>query len=131
MKNKDLHLLAFYTRVPKDPKKTFMKDFGKSEDNWSYNEQVHFTRGLRGKDLEKAGVILNVSEQKVIKCSFNKELHFISLFNYFRKNYPQYMQILDMGIQEKEIMKIAQTAEEVQPTEETNEQKVDAPANGE
>ena len=124
MKNSDLHLLAFYVRQPKDPKKTFVKDFGKDQNNWSYSESVHLTRGLRSKDLERAQVILNVSQQKVVKCTFNRDASFISLFNYFEKSYPQYFGALDEAFKEKQVAQIAQESETVEePKEVADEPK--------
>lgn len=98
MKTKSLHLLAFYTRVPRDPKKTHTKGYGKDENNYSYNEEVHFTKGLKDKDLLKAGVILNITEKKVVKCSMNSAAEFLDLYAYYKKNYPQYIQILEEGL---------------------------------
>lgn len=95
MRKKNLHLLAFYSRVPKNPKQSHKKDFGKKEDNWSTNESVHFTLGLKDKDLIQAGIILDLTEQKVIKCTMNPDLGFMQLFSYFKQNYPQYIKVLN------------------------------------
>lgn len=98
MKQKDIHLLAFHTRVPRDPSKTHMKDFGKNEENYAYNEEVHVTLGLKDKDLMRASVILNISKQSVVKCSMNPDASFLDLYMYFKKNYPQYVNVLEKGV---------------------------------
>jgi len=108
MKNKDIHLLAFYVRVPKDPKKTHMKDFGKDESNFAYNEEVHVTLGLKDKDLLRANVIINVNQKKVIKCSLNPDADFLDLYSYYKKNYPQYLNVLEKGLYGEESTTVEQ-----------------------
>lgn len=91
-KIKDLHLIAFYTAKPRNPRLTHVKGYMKDPNNIQYDERVEFTRGLSSKDQQYAGVILNLGKKSVISNRFNHEQKdFDSLFKYFLEAYPQYV----------------------------------------
>jgi hypothetical protein len=92
MKIKDLHLIAFYTIKPKDPKRTKEKGYMKDPANHQYDERIEFTRGLSGKDSSYAGVVLNLNQKTVVKNRYNAyDNDFDKLFKYFLEGYPKYV----------------------------------------
>jgi hypothetical protein len=101
MKIRDLHLVAFYVMKPRDPKQTHIKGYLKNPANIQYDERLELTRGLHHKDLQYAGIVLNLKNKKVIKNSFRDEKSFDTLFKYFLEAYPKYimevMNTLDPG----------------------------------
>lgn len=110
MKLKEIHLLAFYTAKPRNPKMTHIKGYMKDPANIQYDERIEFTKGLKSKDQQIAGIILNLNQKKVVTNKFDKEQRdFDALFKYFLEAYPQYviqvMAQLDMPYLEQFIPK--------------------------
>ena len=66
MADHNIYLIAKYTGVPKDPKRTAQPGYMKDPENIHYDEQVYISRGLRSKDLQNQ-VVLNLTEQKIVK----------------------------------------------------------------
>lgn len=91
MKNKDLHLLAYYAITPKNPQFCVRKGYIKDPNNINYEESINITRGLRDKDIASTSVILNLSQQKVVRNVFNDNRDFASLLAHFQQGYPQYI----------------------------------------
>lgn len=91
MKQKSIYLIAQYVGKPKDPRKTKNAGYITDANNLSYDEVVGFTVGLKDKDLLKSNVVLNISEQKVVRNTFNSGKSYDELFEYFREAYPEYM----------------------------------------
>ena len=84
MKTKDLHLIAFYTIKPRDPKKTHIKGYMSDPANHQYDERIEFTRGLSSKDQQYAGVVLNLNQKTVVYNKYNAyDSEFDVLFKYF------------------------------------------------
>lgn len=110
MKTKDLHLIAFYTIRPRDPKKTHVKGYMQDPVNHQYDERIEFTRGLDSKDRQYAGVVLNLNKKTVVYNKYNAyNSDFDTLFKYFLEAYPKYviqvMAQLDMPYLEQFIPK--------------------------
>jgi len=123
MKTKDLHLIAFYTIRPRDPKQTHVKGYMQDPANHQYDERIEFTRGLSSKDQQYAGVILNLNKKKVVYNKYNAyDSEFDVLFKYFLEAYPKYviqvMAQLDMPYLEQFIPKEEPVAEEVKDAQE-------------
>lgn len=91
MKNKDIHILAFYHATPKNPRMTRQPGYIKNKDNISWKESINITRGLKDKDLTAAQVILNLNTRKVIRNIWNDNKDFASLLYYYQENYPKYI----------------------------------------
>lgn len=123
-KIKDLHLIAFYTAKPRNPRLTHVKGYMKDPNNIQYDERVEFTRGLQSKDQQYAGVVLNLGKKTVVSNRFNHEQKdFDSLFKYFLEAYPQYvaqamaeldLEYLKQFIPEDEPAEVAKEDEAVQ-----------------
>ena len=77
--------------MPKDPKQTSKPGYMKDPNNIEYEEQVYLTRGLRDKDV-KNGVILNLTEAKIIKNVFKSDVNFEELFAHYYDGYADYIE---------------------------------------
>jgi hypothetical protein len=125
MKTKDLHLIAFYTIRPRDPKKTHVKGYMRDPANHQYDERIEFTRGLSSKDQQYAGVVLNLNQKTVVYNKYNAyNSEFDTLFKYFLEAYPKYviqvMAQLDMPYLEQFIPKEESVAEEIKDAQEVS-----------
>jgi len=102
-KPKRIYLIAKYSAKPKDPKLTRFAGYVKDSDNMAWDEQIRITLGLKEKDFLSAKVVLNISEQKVERNSFNKK-SFIELFEYFYKASPDYISqaLRELGVRFEE-----------------------------
>ena len=89
-KNKGIFLVAQYYMKPKDHVNTSVKGWMDDPENIRYDEKVMISRGLRTKDMH-AQVILNLSDKKVEKNSFNTDKSFDDIFRYFLDNYTDYI----------------------------------------
>jgi hypothetical protein len=93
---KKLYLVATYYKVPRYPKMSSQKDFGKDQSNWAFNESVEIARTIKRRDQQQANIILNLTEQKVEKCNMRDDNpSYDELHRYFKNNYPQYFQHID------------------------------------
>ena len=125
MKTKDLHLIAFYTIRPRDPKKTHVKGYMSDPANHQYDERIEFTRGLSSKDQQYAGVVLNLNQKTVVYNKYNAHnSEFDTLFKYFLEAYPKYviqvMAQLDLPYLEQFIPKEEPVAEEIKDAQEVS-----------
>lgn len=100
---KSLYLLAFYSTKPRDPKKTHIAGYLKDPNNTILDESINITKGLRTRDQINASVILNLSEQQVIKNKFNDNRDFPSLLAHFQEGYPRYINPLIAQLYSKEL----------------------------
>lgn len=90
MKN-DIHLVAYYFMKPRATVRTHLKGWSADPNNFEYDEKVEIFRGLRNSAVTNAKVILNLSQTKVVKNSYNREASFDELFAYYYKNYSDYV----------------------------------------
>lgn len=87
---KSIYLIAKYSSSPKDPKMTFQAGYVNNPDNMHVDEQVYLTRGLRDKDLQNT-VVLNLTEEKIVKNGFKSGANFEELFKHFYDSYADYI----------------------------------------
>ena len=76
--------------MPRDPKQTAKPGYMKDPNNIHYEEQVYITRGLRDKDL-KNQVILNLTEEKIVKNTFKSGSNFEEIFTHYYEGYAEYI----------------------------------------
>ena len=76
--------------MPRDPKQTARPGYMKDPNNIHYEEQVYITRGLRDKDL-KNQVILNLTEEKIVKNTFKSGSNFEEIFTHYYEGYAEYI----------------------------------------
>jgi len=82
--------VAQYVARPKDPNQTAQPGYITNPDNIEWDERIYITRGLRDKDAEM-NVILNLTEQKIVKNSFNTDKTFEEVFTHFYEGYAEYI----------------------------------------
>jgi len=90
MANNSIYLIAKYTGMPKDPRQTAKPGYMTNPENIHYDEQVYISRGLRDKDL-KNQVVLNLTEEKIVKNNFNSGKTFEEVFTHFYEGYAEYI----------------------------------------
>ena len=90
MADLNIYLIAKYTGMPRDPKQTSKPGYMLNPENIHYDEQVYISRGLRQKDLQKQ-VILNLTEEKIVKNTFNAGKTFEEVFAHFYEGYAEYI----------------------------------------
>jgi hypothetical protein len=90
MADLNIYLIAKYIGIPKDPKQTAKAGYMKNPENVTYDEQVYIARGLKQKDLQNQ-VILNLTEQKIVKNIFNPGKTFEEAFTHYYEGYPEYI----------------------------------------
>lgn len=90
MANNSIYLIAKYTGQPIDPRQTSKSGYMKDPNNIHYEEQVYVSRGLRDKDLENQ-VVLNLTEEKIVKNIFNPGKTFEEIFTHYYDSYAEYI----------------------------------------
>jgi hypothetical protein len=91
MKKSNIYLVAQYITKPRDPRKTHLPGYMKDSANHQFDEQVQISTRLRNKDILTSKVIMNLTDKKVEKNSFNNNKNFDELFKYFFKGYHKYI----------------------------------------
>ncbi len=91
MKQRDIFIVAYYHQKPKDPKRTKEKGYMGNPENIAYDESINITRGIKTRDELGAGVILNLTQQTVVKNSFRSDADFPSLLAHYQEGYPKYI----------------------------------------
>jgi len=82
--------VAQYVAKPKDPKQSSQPGYMSNPDNIQWDERMYVSQGLRKKD-QQMNVILDLTEEKIIKNSFNSGKSFEDIFKYFYENYGDYI----------------------------------------
>jgi hypothetical protein len=90
MADLSIYLIAKYTGMPKDPRQTAKPGYMTNPKNIHYDEQVYISRGLRDRDL-KNQVVLNLTEEKIVKNNFNSGKTFEEVFTHFYEGYAEYI----------------------------------------
>jgi hypothetical protein len=92
MKQPKIYLVASYSIRPRRPALTFQKDYIKQDQNIQYSESVAIARKIRDSDLTGAQVILDITSEKIIKCSYQGlERSYQALMEYYQRHYPSYV----------------------------------------
>ena len=92
MKQPSYFLIANYTIRPRNPGLTFQKGYMKQDENIQYSESVSIARKLRDSDLTQAQVIIDITAERVIKCSYQgQERNYENLLDYYVRHYPSYL----------------------------------------
>lgn len=90
----NIYLMAYYTAQPVHKGSTHFKGYMKDDANVHYNEQVIVARKIKDRDYQMAGVILDVMNRKVIKCSKQPAADYDGLWKYYTTNYADYLKPL-------------------------------------
>jgi hypothetical protein len=91
MSNKDIYLVAYYTKKARPGVNTSVKGWMDNPDNLQFDERVEITRGEK-KSAIHAGVVLNLSKKSVDRNRYGALTgNFDEFFKYFFKGYHQYV----------------------------------------
>lgn len=82
--------MATYVARPKNPRQTSLKGYMSNPDNIEYDEHLSMTKGFKDKYLSNH-VILDLTEQKLVKNSFNTNRNFEDVFGHFMQNYEEHI----------------------------------------
>lgn len=85
MKNR--YIIITYTQIPRDPSRTSEKGYWSNTENFQWDELVEFAVGLKNRDHRRAGVILDIDNQRVEKNVFGGDREWQPLWDYYYKNY--------------------------------------------
>ena len=75
---------------PKNPRQTAKAGYISNPENIEYDEHISMSRGLKDKFMSNH-VILDLTEQKIVKNSFNSNRNFEEVFAHFMQNYEQHI----------------------------------------
>lgn len=98
MKSNTIYLMATYYKVPARRSATSKKNFGLDPNNFKYDEQVTVSQVLKNRDLTNCQVILDMGAKRVVKSSMSPGLDFDHLYQYFKENYPKYIELIEQGL---------------------------------
>jgi hypothetical protein len=127
MKTKDVYLVAKYSAHPRKKHATAQPGYMKNPGNIKWDEELLVTYGLKNKDFLSARIVLNISQGRVERNSFQNDKTFEELFNYFYSNNKdelnQRFQMFGLSVETKEKDEPVQE----NPTPETTPTEPEAP----
>lgn len=91
MKEKGIYLVATYIMKPKDHVNTSKKGWMENPENIRYDEKVEITRGVKKRDSSSANVILDLTNLKIDRNTFQTGRTFDEIFRYYFNNYNRYL----------------------------------------
>lgn len=91
MANRNIYLVANYVARPRNPRQTAQPGYMSNPDNIQYDEQMFIARGYRDRYL-KNSVVLDLTEEKIIKNSFRSEKTFDDLFAHYHDGFAEYIE---------------------------------------
>ena len=83
-------MVAQYVAQPKNPRQTSQAGYMANPDNIRYDERVFVARGYRDRYLQN-DVILDLTEEKILKNSFRTEKDFEEIFKHFYEGFGDYI----------------------------------------
>jgi hypothetical protein len=90
MKSQTIHLVAYYYAKPRPGVRTAQKGWMDNPKNIQYDEKVEVTRGLKS-DACLAKIILDITNQRVVKNTWSDVTDFAEIYGYYAKNYADYL----------------------------------------
>jgi len=78
-----IYLIIQYVGKPKDPNRTKEPGYSSDPNNIMYEEVIMISRGLKPKDRNNGHVVLNLTEESVVKNTFSTEYDFETLFAHY------------------------------------------------
>jgi len=89
--NLDIYLLATYVARPKNPRQTSRAGYITDPGNIQYDENLAIVRGWRDRYL-KNSVVLDLTNERVIKNSFTPGKTFEELFTHYHEGFGEYIE---------------------------------------
>lgn len=90
MAKNNIYLVAQYVAQPKNPRQTAQSGYMSNPDNVRYDERVFVARGYRDRYMQN-NVVLDLTEEKILKNSFRSEKTFEDIFNHFYEGFGDYI----------------------------------------
>ena len=87
----DIYLLATYVARPKNPRQTSRAGYITNPDNIQYDENLEIVRGWRDRYI-KYSVVLDLTNERVIKNSFQTGKTFEELFKHYHEGFSEYIE---------------------------------------
>ncbi len=87
----NIYLIANYRARPKNPKLTAQSGYMSNPNNIIYDEELSIVRGWRDRYI-KNSVVLDLTEEKIIKNSFRTEKIFDDLFAHYHEGFGEYIE---------------------------------------
>ena len=91
MANLNIYLLATYVARPRNPRQTSRAGYISNPDNIQYDENLEIVRGWRDRYL-KYSVVLDLTEERVIKNSMTPGKTFAELFTHYHEGFSEYIE---------------------------------------
>ena len=91
MANLNIYLLATYVARPKNPRQTSRAGYMQDPGNIQYDENLVIVRGWRDRYL-KQSVVLDLTNERVIKNSFHNGKTFEELFAHYHEGFGEYIE---------------------------------------
>jgi hypothetical protein len=114
-----IYLIAQYSIRPQRNVKTQQAGWMSNPNNVSYDESIAIARKLKPRDHQTSKIILDFTDRKVVKNTWNDGKSFDELFSYFYQGYPNYINpiLKELGYSVETTDRSAQEAEvaQVQP----------------
>ena len=83
--------MATYVARPKNPRQTSRAGYITDPDNIQYDENLEIVRGWRDRYM-KYSVVLDLTNERVIKNSFRTEKTFEDLFAHYHEGFAEYIE---------------------------------------
>ena len=90
MAKNNIYLVAQYVARPKNPRLTAQSGYMSNPDNIQYDERVFVARGWRDRYLQN-NVVLDLTEEKILKNSSHSEKTFEDIFKHFYEGFGDYI----------------------------------------
>ena len=86
----NIYLVAQYVAQPRNPRQTVQAGYMNDPNNVKFDERVFVARGWRERYLQ-SHVILDLTEERVLKNSFRTEKTFEEIFKHFYEGFGDYI----------------------------------------
>ena len=83
--------MAIYVARPKNPRQTSRAGYITNPDNIQYDENLEIVRGWRDRYM-KYSVVLDLTNEKIIKNSFQTGKTFEELFAHYHEGFSEYIE---------------------------------------
>jgi len=86
-----IYLICTYIGKPKDSSKTHLPGYMSDQNNIEYEERLIISRGLKDKARQAGHVVLNITEQIIVKNTFTNDTDFMSMLAHYVEHYGDYI----------------------------------------
>ncbi len=83
--------MANYVARPKNPRLTAQAGYMSNPDNVQWDEQIFIARGYKDRYMQNS-VVLDLTEEKILKNSFRSEKTFEDIFKHYHDGFSEYIE---------------------------------------